>query len=359
MKSVITAESNGGTKIVEVPTIQVPIAASPGFAKKELSEFKLDIMGLCQFGCVYCSSNSGNYLRIQQKPFLDLTEVQTGERSRPIDDPKLMFAWPEILERLDDQLSSKQPCWGQGKTLVFSMLTDGFSPHLVQSGTTEAALRKVLDHTSFRIRVLTKNPVVGTSRWIRFFQDFPDRFVVGLSVGTLDDAWAKRIERRIPPTRQRLKALQALQDADIPTFGMLCPAFPHTLEGDHLERLVEAIRPERNEHVWAEPFNDRKCWRAIHDCLDPSGRDAVWLQRVYDDGDRGLWSSYATELYQRLRCQAEAGDWLNKLRYLLYEGNIAKHDAPAFRGFEGVLLQSKPNDAGLSRNPAFAELQTV
>jgi hypothetical protein len=48
------------------------------------------------------------------------------------------------------------------------MLTDGFSPHLVKEGVTEKALRLLLEHTSFRIRVLTKKSIVG-----RFYPSLP------------------------------------------------------------------------------------------------------------------------------------------------------------------------------------------
>lgn len=348
-----------GPKIVDIPTIKVPIAPSPGFAKKGLADFKLDIAGLCQFGCVYCSSNCGNYLRMNQQEFLARTEEQTGEGTFPIDDPRLMFVWPDILEHMDEQLAGKPRWWGQGETLVFSMLTDGFSPYLVGKGITEKALRMILDRTSFRIRILTKNPIVGTSRWIKFFKEYPYRIVVGLSVGTLDDDWARRIERNVPSPTSRVKMLRKLQNAGVQTFGMLCPAFPHVLDPGGLEELLDQIRPEQTETVWAEPFNDRKCWGKVRECLDPESTDARWLTEVYEKCQSELWSKYATELYERLRSRAERDGWMSKLVYLLYESNIAEHDAEAFRGLEGVLLQSKPNDAGLSRNPAFAELQTV
>jgi hypothetical protein len=66
-------------KTVEVPAIKNPIQKSPGFAKKDLADFKLDIMALCGFGCRYCSSNSGNYLRINRTPFTEAAMVQLGE----------------------------------------------------------------------------------------------------------------------------------------------------------------------------------------------------------------------------------------------------------------------------------------
>ena len=342
-----------------MPTIKTPIPRSPGFAKKGLADFKLDLVGLCQFGCVYCSSNCGNYLRMNQQAFLALTEEQTGNASLPVDDPSLMFVWEDILERLDEQLSGKPQFWGQGKTLVFSMLTDGFSPYIVGQGITETALRMLLDRTSFRIRVLTKNAIVGTRRWINFFDRYPGRFAVGLSIGTLDDDWAKRVERLTPSPSSRITALRNLQDAGIPTFGMLCPTFPHVLESGMLDALLDQIRPEQTETVWAEPFNDRKCWRKVRKVLEPDSFDANWLTAVYENRRRDLCSRYATDLYERLCNRAVRDGWISKLVYLLYERDIEEHDAQTFRGLEGVLLKATPDDDGLSQNPAFVELQTV
>lgn len=210
------------SKVVDVPAVKSPIAPSPGFAKKQLADYKLDIVGLCQFGCRYCSSNSGNYLRINRERFARLTEQQQGERILPADAPELFFRWPGVLDNLQDQLARCRPDWGAGKVCIFSMLTDGFSPALVKDGTTEQALQMLIDHTAFRIRILTKNAIVGTPYWIDFFQKHLDRFVVGLSIGTLDDQWAKQVERFTSPPSTRLRALAALQDAGVATYGMLC-----------------------------------------------------------------------------------------------------------------------------------------
>ncbi|MEI8375661.1 MAG: radical SAM protein [Planctomycetota bacterium] len=350
-------------EIVEVPTIMEPIQSSPGFQKKNLSDYKLDICGLCQFGCMYCSSPHGNYLRINRKPFADLTEKQTGERTLPADAPNLMFAWPDVLENLTKQLRNKEKSWGLGQTLVFSMLTDGFSPMLVKDGTTKAALAMVLDQTSFRIRVLTKNSIVGSKPWIDFFLKYSGRFVVGLSIGTLDNGWAKMIETKTSLPTARIRAMNNLQDAGVPTFGMLCPVFPHVLEGDGLDRLVDAIRPSLVEQVWAEPYNDRANWMGVHDACLEGGADRQFLIDVYGakkkkkEKAKATWSRYATDLYTRLRRKAEDDGWMDKFRYLLYEDKIVKEDASAFHGLVGVLLQSKPDENGKSQNAAIAALQ--
>ena len=344
-------------QIVNVPSVKDPIKPSPGFAKKLLSDFKLDLVGLCGFGCRYCSSNHGNYLRINRKRFADLTEEQLGSRELPAENPLLMFRWDDFFEQLTSQLDHEHSEFGKGKTLVFSMLTDGFSPPLVKDGTTARALRLVLEKTRFRIRVLTKNSIVGTKPWIEFFKEHADRFIVGLSIGTADDKWAKKVEVGTPPPSRRLKALSKLQDAGIPTYGMLCPVFPDVLENDRLEQLVDAIRPDITEHVWAEPYNDRQNWKHVRDGYSPKSYGYRWMTEVYENGHKDLWSAYATELYVRVRDKAKREGWLGKLRYLLYEGGITERDAPQFAGLEGVLLQSKPGEDGMSQNSHIARLQ--
>lgn len=272
-----------------------------------------------------------------------------------------------MLDKLSQQVWSKRGVgWGAGKTLVVSQLTDAFSPLTVADGTTEKALLLVLQHTSFRIRVLTKGAVVGSEKWVELFKAYPGRFVVGLSTGTLDDEWARRIEVGTSSPSARLRATRALQDAGVPTFGMLCPVFPDMLTGDGLERLVDAIRPDRCEHVWAEPFNDRANWRAVRAGYAEGSPGWRFLTDVYERGMRDRWSGYATELYQRLITMARAQGWAHKFRYLLYEGDIHEDHAGALKGLEGVLLQSKPamvgegkaaKETGWSANAAIRRIQ--
>jgi DNA repair photolyase len=346
------------SNVVDTPSIKNPIQPSPGFAKKGLSDYKLDACGLCGFGCRYCSSNVGNYLRINRKRFADLTEAQLGRRALPLDDPSLMFVWTDFLERLHDQLSSKPASWGQGKTLVYSMLTDGFSPELVHRGVTEETLRLILDRTAFRIRVLTKNAVVGSDHWIEFFQRYPGRFVVGLSIGTADDRWARKVEIGTSLPTARLRAMHSVQQADIPTYGMLCPVFPDVLRSNTLELLVESLDPNVIENLWAEPYNDRLNWRHVRNGYDAECDGYKWLTDVFENGRAELWSRYAAELYCRLRAKAETEGWLHKLRYLLYERRIEEEDAPEFAGLEGVWLQSKPDANGKSQNSFISGLQS-
>ena len=346
-------------KLVVVPSKKMVIYPSPGFEKKCLSGFHAELCALCGFGCSYCSSNAGNYLRIHRGEFAAFTEAQLGERSYPSSDPKLMFLYPDIIQNLEADLAGKPKTWGEGETLVVSMLTDAFHPVLVGKGITEEALRLLIDRTSFRIRVLTKSAIVGNAKWVDFFSAHRDRFVVGLSTGTLDDDWAARIEINTSSPTARLRALGNLQAAGIATYGMLCPVFPDMLEGDGLERLLDAVNPRATEHVWAEPFNDRTNWAAVRSGYAPGSTGYAWLTQVYEDRDTKAWSRCATELYARIMTKAHRDGWASKVRFLLYEGLVAENDASVFAGLEGVLLQSKPDADGRSKNPHIARYQAV
>ncbi len=342
--------------LIEMPPRKTIIAKS-SWTKKELADVHLEALLFCEYGCTYCSSNAGLHLRFQKNSINAAVADQTNESFNPHDAAQIVIAYSEFLEALDDQLSRKRRKPGAGKTLVYSQLTDGFSPVLLRTGTCRKVLDLLLEKTEYRIRILTKNAIIGRPEWVDYFAKHSDRFVVGLSIGTLDDEFARRLELRTSRPTSRASALRNLQDAGVPTFGMLCPVFPTVLESDELERLVEAIRPERCEHVWAEPYNERHNWGSVRDSFVEQSPMWQWMTRVFADGFQPIWSDYATSLYRRILRTAIDGGWDDKLNYLLYEDQITPEDAPAFLELRGVLLQSKPKTDGSSRNQSFAEFQ--
>ncbi len=347
------------TKTVVVPPLKSLIKNAPGFAKKELATYKLDLIALCGFGCRYCSSNTGNYLRINRKKFANCATEQIGSPLKPTEDPSLMMIWPDVVKQLASEFESKPKTCGVGETLMFSMLTDGFSPYLVKEGITRSVLELILMKTSFRIRVLTKNAIVASDEWIQFFGEHKDRFVVGLSTGSLNDDWSRKMELGTSSPSERFRALKRLQTAGIPTFGMLCPVFPDMLDNEALESMIDMINPSKVEHIWAEPYNDRINWKLVQSSFSPESSAYKWFTKVYDQKKTELWSMYATDIYLRLKSKAEREGWISKLRYLLYENNITYSDAQKFGDMEGLLLQNKPGAESLSKHPMFSEMQTL
>jgi DNA repair photolyase len=343
------------SSVVEFETNKSIIAKST-WTKKLLADRHLEALLFCQYGCTYCSSNAGLHLRFKKKSIEKAVQKATGEAFDPHNAGHLVIAYSEIVKALDEELSRKRRKPGAGKTLVYSQLTDGFSPVLLTTGTARQILELLIEKTEYQIRVLTKNAIVGRPEWVQFFAKHADRFVVGLSIGTLDAAFAQKMEWLTSRPDSRIKALHDLQNAGVATFGMLCPVFPQILDTDELEHLIDEIRPELCEHVWAEPYNERHNWQHVRDCYEEGSAMWDWMTRVFEQGDKAVWSRYATDLYLRIHDKAVSQGWSDKLRYLLYEGDITAQDAREFSGMEGVLLQSKSDEDGRSRNKAFAAL---
>tara|TARA_B100000315_G_scaffold257341_1_gene305848 strand:+ start:157 stop:1236 length:1080 start_codon:yes stop_codon:yes gene_type:complete len=344
-------------QVVYIPCQNCPIKPSPGFDKKDLANHHLEIMGWCGYACTYCSSPWGNYLRINRKPFADITEEQLGQRSYPSTNPDLTFQYPDFVEKLELQLADIDKSFGKGNELVFSQLTDGFSSIVVGNGKTRYALDRILEKTSFTIRVMTKNAVVGTDRWIRYFLQHKDRFIIGLSIGTTNDDWQRQVELGTSSPSARIKAINKLIDAGVRTYAMVCPVFPHVLQNGMFEDLLDQLNIPKLEHVWTEPYNDRANWERVHKGLDDSHPDKEWLHKCYQEKKYYMWSDYASELYERILKKAESEGWEDIFTYLLYEAHIDMKDVPRFGDLHGILLQTKKGEDGYSKHPEFRNLQ--
>lgn len=333
------------------------IIAKSSWTKKKLADVHVEALLLCQYKCKYCSSNAGRHLKTRPD-IAESVQQATGRHFNPHDAEDVVITFQGIVEALEKELSDKRQKPGAGETLVYSQLTDGFSPVVVQDGTTRRILELLIEKTDYRIRILTKNAIVGTPKWIEFFQRHQHRFVVGLSIGTQDDQFGRRLEVGASVPSARIRAMHALQEAGVPTFGMLCPVFPEVLEGDKLEGLMDAIRLDKCDNVWAEPYNDRQNWRYVRECFETTSPMWNWMTQVYDQHNWALWSKYTTDLFERIRDRAMRDNWIDRLYYLLYEKLITDADADRFQNLNGVLLQSKQNDNGLSCHSKFAMFQT-
>lgn len=352
-------------KVVVVPSLKSIIQSSPGFKKKELSTKKVDLMTICGFGCLYCSSNESRYLNanwVKGVNYSGLMKEQLGKDVTKADLHTATLEWKGVIPQLEKELKNiKNRKTSKGKTLVFSELTDGFSPNLVKDGITRKSLELLLKYTDYRIRILTKSAIIGKKDWVEFFKDNKERFLVGLSIGTLDNKWTKDIELGTSNPTKRMEALNSLQDAGVPTYGMLCPVFPDLLlEGNQLEDLIDKINPTLDsvEEVFAEPYNDRSNWKDVRKGFKKDSNAYKWMTNVYEYRRMDIWSKYATELYLRIRKKAEAENWIHKLKYLLYEGEITESDAKKFTDQKGVLLQGpRDKDDKLTKHFIFAKNQ--
>lgn len=351
--------ANGlNNKIVKVPCISQLIQKSDGFKKKELATYKIDLQLLCGFGCRYCSSNAGLNIKFRKKTIEQFSLEQLGKSYTPKGNPELSIEYLNIISTLNSELSKRPKIYGSGETLMFSELTDAFSPRLVKLGYTRKALELIFKKTSFRVRILTKNACVGDDYWIDFFDQYRDKVIVGMSTGTRDEVWTKQIELGTSSPADRFQALYNLQDAGIPTYGMLCPIFPIVVEKQEVCELLERINPDIVETIYAEPYNDRENWKIVRNGFTNNPDQYDWFTQAYEMDNADLLSKYHADLYEQLLKHSINNNWSHKLKYLLYENEINSSDVDKFKGLVGVLLQNKPDEkTGCSKNMALAELQ--
>lgn len=313
------------------------IHPAKGWWKKQLADDHIELALQCGFGCAYCSSNSGMHVVMRKQSTAMAVREQLGEAYDRNAGDGLMLSFPKVIEQLERELRSHRPGYGSGKVLAFSMLTDAFAPQLEKAGITRRALELLLEHTAYRIRVLTKSAVIGRADWVDFFVRHRDRFVVGTSIGTLDNSITQTVEVGTSVPTARVRAHRRLQDHGVATFVMACPILPEHVAG--IPALLDELRPELSETVWTEVVNERG--------------DALTKER----GRIENWSAYATAWYRTFRERAARDGWTEKLKCLLYEGRIEDEHVPVFAGLAGVLLQGETDDDGHSQHAGFRALQ--
>jgi DNA repair photolyase len=347
-------------RLVTIQPVKTLIKPNEGWSKKLLADVKVDLLGLCGFRCPYCSTNTNSWHRIHSPEFVLAVKDQLGIEltgNPALLDPSLSYVFPDVVAQLKTELDGYKKKPGKGLTLAFGCLVDNISPSLVMRSDenspsiAEQCLTMLLKRTDYRIRITTKNAAIGNKRGIELLSQWRDRVVVGLSIGTIDDNWARAMEGGTSSPTKRIQAMRALQDAGIPTFGMLCPVFPGAVKD--VDAILDGIRAERCERVWSEPYNDRSNWKNVKGCPDTESD----LARMFGpDRKRDAWGDYAVDLYTRLRVRAVADGWSDKLAYMLYESGMEAMHVRAFSDLSGVLLQSVDR-TGRSKNPHFAEIQ--
>jgi DNA repair photolyase len=174
----------------------------------------------CEHGCVYCYARP--------------THAWLG-LSPGLDFERLLFHKPDAALQLRRALAA--PGY-RPATLVLGANTDPYQPIERRLGTTRALLEVLLE---------ARHPVAITTKSALVLRDLPllralaaHRLVaVQISITTLDDTLARRLEPRAATPRRRLRAVTELAAAGIPTGVLVSPLIPGLTDHD-LERIVAA-----------------------------------------------------------------------------------------------------------------------
>ena len=110
-----------------------------------------------------------------------------------------------------------------GKTILLSSVTDPYNPYEVKFHKSRDIL-KLLVNSDAHVEILSKSDLMVED--IDLLKEFRD-LSVGISMNTLDDGFRKDMEPGAPSVQRRLKALEKLHSAGIPTYLFISPIFPY------------------------------------------------------------------------------------------------------------------------------------
>lgn len=184
----------------------------------------------CVHGCVYC------YARFMKR-FTDHREPWGTFL-----DPKING--PDILRR---QLKKRRKPLNE--TVFISSVTDPYQPPEKKYGLTREILKILLEY-QVPISILTKSDLI--TRDMDLLKKF-EHCEIGLSLTTLDDEMANKLEPRATPPSRRLKTLGALRDQGIYTYAFISPFIPKLSD---MKQLEESLAGSIDE-IGVEAINTR------------------------------------------------------------------------------------------------------
>lgn len=311
----------GGKPVFFVPNKTV-INFKSGFGPKLLCDDLTFTTGTCcQFSCSFCSvptTMRKHMPWMREHGVVGKHEEIVVRRSDSVD-----IARKQLLSRPESERMTK-------KVIYASPLVDiAANMELVRE--TVEICKVILELTDWDIRLLSKSNLLPKIA-VALVTDHPHvnsvaRIIYGVSTGTLDDKLAKAFEEGCPLVSKRIESLHWLQDNGFRTFGMICPSLPQTIESGNeyvtfSQRMAEAIRVDRCEHVWAEVINARgDSFKKTYDCLCNAGYndDARRLEIVSTYPEE--WESYSRKTFTAHLTAIPA----NKLRFLQY---VTKNTLP-------------------------------
>jgi DNA repair photolyase len=130
--------------------------------------------------------------------------------------------WGQFLDIKTFNLSTIKPQRYEGKRILLSSVTDPYLPLELKYQTTRHILQKLIG-TKAEISILTKSKFV--ERDIDLIKQFQN-IDVGISINTLDDEFAKIIERGASRPYERLNAIKKVKENSIKTYVFISPFFP-------------------------------------------------------------------------------------------------------------------------------------
>ncbi|KXH73879.1 MAG: hypothetical protein AM326_10310 [Candidatus Thorarchaeota archaeon SMTZ-45] len=167
----------------------------------------------CQHACIYCYAE-----------FMKRFTGHVGD------------SWGEFLDVKHCNWDKIRPEKYNGKTLLFSSVTDPYTPLEVKYENTRSVLEKLIG-TKASVQILTKSDLVV--RDLDLFKQFDD-IQVGISINSLNEEFVRVIEPRASKPLDRLKSLRTISKEGVPTYVFVSPIFPKISDW---QSIIDAALP--------------------------------------------------------------------------------------------------------------------
>lgn len=175
----------------------------------------------CSFGCSYC------YVR--QMPVSLFHEGEWGE-------------WVDIKNGAATLLKKElKRAKSKGRVTIFmSSSTDPYQPIEYKEKITRSLLEVMVEESPDFLFVQTRSPLVR--RDIDLLQQLKEKVRVSMTIETDQESIRKHFTPEAPPIKARLKTLQLLGEAGIPTQATIAPVLPSSEEFPHqLRSIVDRV----------------------------------------------------------------------------------------------------------------------
>jgi len=224
----------------------------------------------CQHGCIYCYAE-----------FMIRFTGHKGDK------------WGQFLDIKTFDLDKIKPQKYNGKIILLSSVTDPYLPLEKKYQNTRKILEKLVG-TEAEISILTKSKLVV--RDIDLFKKFKN-VNVGISISTLNENFARIIERVASKPLERLDAIKQISEAGIETYTFISPFFPEIT--DFKAIIKESIKYSNRflfENLNFRPHNVPRIIKVIKEYYPELVSKYKEIQK-----DRGYWEILEDEI--RNYCQ--------------------------------------------------------
>lgn len=187
----------------------------------------------CEHGCIYCYA----------RPFHEFLGYSAG----------LDFETKIHVKRNAADLLRRQfmrASW-KPQTISMSGVTDSYQPAEARLGVTRSLLEVFAEFRN-PVGIITKNALVTRDLDLLGELANHDAASVAVSITTLDESIARKLEPRTSTIAKRFDAVRQLSDAGVPTSVMLAPIIPGLTDSD-IPGLVERSKQAGAKHVHMLP----------------------------------------------------------------------------------------------------------